>query len=95
MGRAGAASWRFRGTGLRNGSCFGHFGIEVDRRAPSSPRRTVVLARLPSRRGEMTYYETPSGAKVFAFGAFGLAGAATQPPAKQLLDNLWARLTKP
>jgi len=93
--RAGAAPWLFRGTGLRTGSRFGHFGIEVDRRAPSSPRRTVVLARLPGRRGEMTYYETARGAKVFAFGAFTLAGVATQPPARQLLDNLWARLTKP
>jgi hypothetical protein len=93
--RVGAAPWLFRGTGLRNGSRFGHFGIEVDTRAPSSPRRTVVLARLPGRTGHMTYYETPRGAKVFAFGAFTLAGVATQPPMKQLLDNLWARLERP
>jgi hypothetical protein len=92
---AGAAPWLFRGTGLRNGSRFGHFGIEVDRKARSSPRRTVVLARLSGRRAEMTYYETARGAKVFAFGAFTLAGVATQPPTKQLLDNLWARLTQP
>jgi hypothetical protein len=93
--RAGAARWLFRGTGLRNGSRFGRFGIEVDRRARSSPPRTVVLARIPGRGAEMTYYETRRGAKVFAFGAFTLAGVATQPPMKQLLDNLWARLERP
>jgi hypothetical protein len=93
--RAGAAPWLFRGTGLRNGSRFGHFGIEVDRKAPSSPRHTVVLARLSGRPAEMTYYETARGAKVFAFGAFALAGVATQQPTRQLLDNLWARLEQP
>ena len=93
--RAGAAHWLFRGTGLRAGSRFGHFGIEVDARAPSSPRHTVVLAHLPARHAEMTYYETARGAKVFAFGAFTLAGVATQPPMRQLLDNLWARLERP
>jgi hypothetical protein len=93
--RAEAAPWLFEGTGLRNGSRFGHFGIEVDTKAPSSPRRTVVLAHLPPRRAEMTYYETARGAKVFAFGAFTLAGVATQQPMKQLLDNLWTRLEQP
>ena len=88
-------AWLFRGTGLRGGSSFGHFGIEVDAKAPSSPRQTIVLARIPARGAEMTYYETARGAKVFAFGAFTLAGVATQPPMKQLLDNLWARLEQP
>jgi hypothetical protein len=93
--RAGAAPWLFRGTGLRNGSRFGLFGIEVDDRAPSSPPQAVVLARIPGRNAAMTYYETRRGAKGFAFGAFTLAGVATQPPMKQLLDNLWARLERP
>jgi hypothetical protein len=93
--RAGAAPWLFHETGLNNGSRFGHFGIEVDSRAPASPRQTVVLARMPVRNAEMTYYETAAGAKVFAFGAFTLGGVATQPPMKQLLDNLWARLERP
>jgi N,N-dimethylformamidase beta subunit-like protein len=57
--RAGAAPWLFRNTGLRNGSRFGHFGIEVDEKAPSSPPGTVVLARIPGRGGartaQMTY----------------------------------------
>ena len=43
----------------------------------------------------MTYYETRRGAKVFAFGAFALAGEATQPPMNQMLENLWARLSRP
>src|SRR5205823_2875864 len=98
--RAGMAPWLFEGTELHNGSRFGHFGIEVDGRARSSPRGTVVLAQIPHIFGrlvtaQMTYYETPRGAKVFAFGAFTLGGSATQPLERTLLDNLWARLAPP
>jgi peptidoglycan/xylan/chitin deacetylase (PgdA/CDA1 family) len=42
--------------------------------------------------GQMTYYETRNGARVFAAGAFTIAGAALQPPVKRLLGNLWQRL---
>jgi len=94
--RAGAAPWLFRRTGLHNGSRFGHFGIEIDSRAPSSPRGTRVIAEIPhliqGRSAQMTYYETSSGAKVFAFGAFSMAGVATQRPYITMLENLWARL---
>jgi hypothetical protein len=93
--RRGAAPWLFRGTRLRDGSRFGYFGIEVDATARASPRQTVVLARMAALEAEMTYYETRRGAKVFAFGAFTLAGVATQPPMKQLLHNLWTHLEKP
>jgi len=98
--RAGMAPWLFAGTDLHNGSRFGHFGIEVDGRARSSPRGTVVLAQIPhifgrSVTAQMTYYETRRGAKVFAFGAFTLGGSATQPLQHTLLDNLWARLAPP
>jgi hypothetical protein len=97
--RPRAAPWLFRGTGLRRGSRFGRFGIEIDARTRASPRQTAVLAEIPhligARRAQMTYYETRSGAKVFAFGAFALGGVATQPPMRQLLDNLWARLSRP
>jgi hypothetical protein len=97
--RAGAAPWLFQNTELRNGSRFGHFGIEIDAKTRASPSGTVVLAQIPGRGGtptaDMTYYETRRGAKVFAFGAFGLAGEATQPPMSQMLDNLWARLSRP
>jgi hypothetical protein len=43
----------------------------------------------------MTYYETPGGAKVFNAGAINFAAAATQAPVSTLLENLWARLSKP
>jgi len=43
----------------------------------------------------MTYYETLFGAKVFAAGAFSLAGAATSQPITRLLDNLWEHLARP
>ena len=40
----------------------------------------------------MTYYETPYGAKVFAAGAFTLAGKVWMPGVEQVLENLWTRL---
>ena len=41
----------------------------------------------------MTYYETPTGAKVFAAGAFTLAGSIRNPQIRRLVANLWAELT--
>jgi hypothetical protein len=66
--------------------------------APASPRGTRVLAELrnghgPQLTAQMTYYRTPAGARVFAAGAFTLAGSATRPHGSQLLDNLWHHLT--
>src|SRR5262249_42534980 len=74
-----AAPWLFAGTGLKRGSGFGSGGIEIDRTASSSPRGVHVLAEIPDVFGpgytaQMTYYETPRGAKVFAAGAFTLGG---------------------
>jgi hypothetical protein len=43
----------------------------------------------------MTYYETANGAKVFAAGAFTLAGAATWQPVERMLENLWTHLARP
>src|SRR5581483_5619465 len=70
-------------------------GIEIDQTAPSSPRGTTILAEIPNLYGpgftaQMTYYETPVGAKVFAAGAFTLAGsrAICDPQVSQLLENL-------
>jgi hypothetical protein len=65
--------------------------------APSSPRGTRLIAEIPNlfRRGvsaHMTYYETARGARVFAAGAFTLAGSVWQPIVSRLLENLWARL---
>ena len=43
----------------------------------------------------MTYYETPAGAKVFAAGAFSLAGSVWEPGVHRLVTNLWEHLSKP
>jgi hypothetical protein len=95
-----AAAWLFAGTGLRRGDTFGLFGIEIDARAASSPSSTTVLASATDLLGrgldaEMTYYELPGGAKVFAAGAFTLAGLADSNVGGRILDNLFARLEKP
>jgi hypothetical protein len=97
---AAPVPWLFEGTGLRTGSRFGSYGIEIDATAPSSPPGTIVLAEIPhlfgrGRTAQMTYYETERGARVFAAGAFTLAGHAVDPPEGQLLENLWARLSRP
>jgi hypothetical protein len=94
------ARWLFRGTGLRNGSRFGTYGIEIDARAPASPRGTTLLAALPNifgpgRSGEMTYYRTRRGAKVFAAGAMNFGGSALWPLTSRLLENLWRQLSQP
>ncbi len=97
---ADAASWAFEGTGLANGSQFGLYGIEIDARAPSSPAETQVLAQIPDlfgpgRTAEMTYYEHASGAKVFSAGALNFGGQIMLwPETRQLLENVWRRLTR-
>lgn len=87
--------WLFAGTPLAVGSTFGMGGVEIDHVAPSSPPGTTVLAQIPNVMGrgytaQMTYYETPSGAKVFSAGAFILEGADTV--SCQVLLNLWDHL---
>ena len=61
---------------------------------------TLILAQIPDLLGpglgpQMTYYETPTGAKVFAAGVLDFGGSATFWPMKKMLDNLWARLSLP
>jgi hypothetical protein len=43
----------------------------------------------------MSYYETAASAKVFAAGTLDFGGSALTVPVTQMLENLWARLTKP
>ncbi len=79
------------------GSPFGWGGIEADETTTSSPRGTQVIAAIRNifgtgRDAEMSYYELPNGAKVFAAGAFTLAGLAGYPSVRLVLENLWARL---
>ena len=95
-----AAPWAFAGTGLADGDVFGRYGIEIDARTPASPPGIQVLAHIPDllgpgRSAEMTYYETPAGAKVFAAGAINFAASLGEPSVDRLLANLWARLTVP
>jgi hypothetical protein len=102
----GSASvpWLWAGSGLADGSTFGQYvggyGIEIDATTPLSPPGTLVLAQIPDLFGpgitaQMSYYETPVGAKVFAAGTLDFGGSATFWPVKQMLDNLWARLSQP
>jgi len=98
---ADAVPWAFEGIGVSNGSTFGgSYGIEIDARAPASPPGLVVLARVPDvlgpeRSGEMTYYETPSGARVFAAGTLNFAATLDRPDVSRLVDNVWHRLASP
>jgi hypothetical protein len=92
-----AGTWIFAGTNLQPGSSFARGGIEADATTASSPRGTQVIATIANVFGtgsdaEMSYYELPNGAKVFAAGAFTLAGRAGTVAVKQVLENLWTRL---
>lgn len=93
-------AWLLQGTSLGNGGSISNGGIEADRTTSASPHTTHVVAEIPNLYGrgmtaQMTYYETKSGAKVFAAGAFTLAGAIRQPKVQQLMENLWTRLSQP
>jgi N,N-dimethylformamidase beta subunit-like protein len=101
---AAATPWLWDGTGLADGSTFGQFvggyGIEIDSTSADSPPGTIVVAQIPDLLGpgitaQMSYYETPAGARVFAAGALDFGGSSTFWPVKQMLDNLWARLSQP
>ena len=64
------------------------------------PTGTIVVAEIPEIYGptftaQMTYYETPTGAKVFAAGAIDFGGTALLPIVSRMLENLWARLSLP
>jgi hypothetical protein len=97
-----AAPWLFEGTGLVNGSTLGEmvggYGIEIDSTTPFSPPGTRVLAQIPNLfgpglTGEMTYYETEQGARVFCAGALDFSGSITFQPVWRMLDNLWRHMT--
>ncbi|NUT56625.1 MAG: hypothetical protein HOQ03_11685 [Thermoleophilia bacterium] len=101
---ASTAPWLWAGTGLGDGATFGQelggYGIEIDGTTQFSPPGTLVLAEIPDLFGpgltaQMTYYETPQGAKVFAGGAIDFGGSATVPTVSRMLQNLWARLSAP
>ncbi len=98
--RSRAGSWIFAGTGLREGSAFASGGVEIDRASQASPRGVEILAEVPNVFGpgmtaQMTYYETQSGAQVFAAGAFYFIRLIhLDPLTSRLVDNLWARMAR-
>jgi hypothetical protein len=98
-----AAPWLFDGTELENGDMLGEdvggFGIEIDMRTGVSPPETRLLARIPDLFGpgldaEMTYYELPSGARVFSAGVLDFPAVLYTGVGMQLLDNLWRHMTE-
>ncbi|HEX6700561.1 MAG TPA: N,N-dimethylformamidase beta subunit family domain-containing protein [Gaiellaceae bacterium] len=95
--KGGAAAWLFHGVALQSGGAFSSGGVEIDSIATASPRGVEVVAAIPElfgpgRSADMTYYESAGGARVFAAGAFTLAGHAAEPAVRRLLENLWAHL---
>jgi hypothetical protein len=99
VGPDAAKSWIFEGVQLKYGNELSNAGIEIDAVAPSTPSGTQVLAVVPDLLGpgmtaHMTYYETDAGAKVFAAGAFTLAGGIRKPAVQRLLANLWKQLAE-
>jgi hypothetical protein len=100
--RDGATStpWLFKGLNVEPGSSLSSGAIEIDATSAASPKSVRVLAEIPDLYGpgftaQMTYYETPAGAKVFAAGAFTLAGSVWDPQVERLMENLWATLERP
>jgi N,N-dimethylformamidase beta subunit-like, C-terminal len=92
--------WLFARTGLSTGDGVGLGGIEIDATCDASPASVRVLADIPNLYGpgftaQMTYYETPAGAKVFAAGAFSLARSVWDPGISTLVANLWQHLSTP
>lgn len=84
--------------GLRAGQAFARGGVEVDATTRRSPPRTAILAEvawLGGKKAQMTYYETPAGAKVFAAGAFFLTREIRDPPVARLLEVLLSRFSRP
>ena len=93
-----ASRWLFANVRLRQGREFSSGNVEIDATAPSSPPGIEVVAEIPDLMGpgltaQMTYYETAAGAKVFAAGAFSLSRNLYEAPVRQLVANLWRRLS--
>jgi hypothetical protein len=100
---AEAAPWLFHGLEVTDGAPLGtaRYGIEFDMPTAASPSGTTVLAEVNppgltngTIRGDMTYYQTPAGAKVFAAGTLGFGGS-DNTTATILFQNLWNHLTAP
>jgi N,N-dimethylformamidase beta subunit-like protein len=95
-----AHSWLVAGAKLDADGGFGVGGIEIDATTPASPRSVQVLAEIPNLYGpgytaQMTYYQTPAGARVFAAGAFSLADDVQVADVEPVVANIWSRLSTP
>jgi len=95
---ARAHSWVFARSDLVPGDGLSNGGIEIDKTTPASPKNIQVLAEIPNLfgpgfTGQMTYYQTSSGAEVFAAGAFTLAGNVREPKVATLVENVWSHMT--
>ena len=84
--------WLVAGTGLSAAISFSSGGIEADDVTSTSPKNVHVIADPePVRRRTRCrhdYYETRAGAKVFAAGAFMIAGSVWQGHVDQLIAIL-------
>ena len=97
-----AAPWLFSGISVVAGTPLStaRYGIEFDAITPYSPPGTVVLAEVTPGlrgteiRGQMSYYETPVGAKVFAAGTLSFSGS-DNPTGSVLFQNIWTHLVTP
>jgi hypothetical protein len=95
---SGATSWIFAGAGVGPGSILSRGGVEIDQVAVASPAGIQVVAEIPDLFGpgmtaQMTYYETSSGARVFAAGAFHLTRVILRDAGvSRMIENLWDRL---
>ena len=96
----GQSSWEFAGVDQSQLEHWPWFGIEFDKTTSASPAAIHVLAQVNPHmldgglRGQMTYYER-GGAKVFASGILNFPSAAYYSPYRQVLENVWERLSKP
>ncbi len=96
----GRSSWEFKDVDQSQLPEWRWFGIEFDKTTSVSPRSIRVLAQVDPHmrdrglRGQMTYYERGS-AKVFASGILDFPSTAYYSPYRQVLSNVWDRLSRP
>ena len=97
-----ATPWLLAGLSLTVGSPLSpaRYGIEFDATTTASPPGTAVVAEVDPGlrggqvRGQMSYYETAAGARVFAAGTLSFAGSDNSVGAV-LFQNIWAHLSTP
>ena len=88
-----------RRTAARSATWWAATGSRSTAATPFSPPETRVLARIPDLfgpglSGEMTYYETAAGARVFSAGSLDFGGSITFQPVWRMLENLWRHMTR-